>query len=241
MKPAFTAAAIAAATAISSSAFAQSPAAASQFLRTQTAFDIVVHLPYAEAAPLFGPEANAPGLANIGTQNFSIPSQPTTNKALSSPFITAPSPQSGSTRFSISKRVTSSTSTSSPTSWSQQSTCGSRPPIQTLPRFTSSTPAPRSPPKAMITSPPSPPPTNPPPTTGNNPSTATSPLASRRAVTPNQRDVVIPSDQRESRNPQLLFLARPKPACPSLPGDPSLRSGKVQAQSSIHPRHSLAE
>jgi hypothetical protein len=57
MKPIIaTAAAIAAATALGSSALGQSPAPAAQLLRTQTAFDIVVHLPYAEAAPLFGPE-----------------------------------------------------------------------------------------------------------------------------------------------------------------------------------------
>jgi len=34
----------------------QSTAPAPQLLRTQTAFDLVVRLPYAEAAPLFGPE-----------------------------------------------------------------------------------------------------------------------------------------------------------------------------------------
>lgn len=34
----------------------QSNAPTPQLLHTQTAFDIVVHLPYAEAAPLFGPE-----------------------------------------------------------------------------------------------------------------------------------------------------------------------------------------
>ncbi|HMG85452.1 MAG TPA: hypothetical protein VK574_06895 [Terracidiphilus sp.] len=45
---------IAAATAISASALAQPPSP--RLLRTQTAFDIVVNLPYAEAAPLFGPE-----------------------------------------------------------------------------------------------------------------------------------------------------------------------------------------
>jgi hypothetical protein len=60
MKPALTAAAIAAATAFSSSSLAQSPAVASRLLRTQTAFDIVVHLPYADAAPLFGPEGERP-------------------------------------------------------------------------------------------------------------------------------------------------------------------------------------
>jgi hypothetical protein len=47
---------ISATTALGASALAQSPAPAPQLMRTQTAFDIVVRLPYAEAAPLFGPE-----------------------------------------------------------------------------------------------------------------------------------------------------------------------------------------
>ena len=54
MKPAFT---IAAAAAIGVSALAQPPAApSSQLLRTETAFDLKVRLPYPDAAPLFGPE-----------------------------------------------------------------------------------------------------------------------------------------------------------------------------------------
>ena len=53
MKPAL---AISAATVFASCAFGQSAATTPQLLRTQTAFNIVVHLPYAEAAPLFGPE-----------------------------------------------------------------------------------------------------------------------------------------------------------------------------------------
>ena len=54
MKPALT---IAAAAAIGVSALAQSPAVpSSQLLRTETAFDLTVGLPYPEAAPLFGPE-----------------------------------------------------------------------------------------------------------------------------------------------------------------------------------------
>lgn len=48
--------AIPAAAVLAASAFGQSAALAPQLLHTQTAFDIVVHLPYAEAAPLFGPE-----------------------------------------------------------------------------------------------------------------------------------------------------------------------------------------
>ena len=46
---------IAAAAALTASALGQS-AAAPHLLRTQTAFDLSVRLPYSEAAPLFGPE-----------------------------------------------------------------------------------------------------------------------------------------------------------------------------------------
>ena len=53
MKPAI---AFAAAAALGTSALAQSSSSTSQLLRTQTAFDLTVNLPYAEAAPLFGPE-----------------------------------------------------------------------------------------------------------------------------------------------------------------------------------------
>ena len=53
MKPAI---ALAAAAALGTSALAQSSSSTSQLLRTQTAFDLTVNLPYAEAAPLFGPE-----------------------------------------------------------------------------------------------------------------------------------------------------------------------------------------
>ncbi len=66
-------AAVAAATAIGSSALAQSPAAASQLLRTQTAFDIVVHLPCAEAAPLFGPEGERPWAGKHWDPQFLYP------------------------------------------------------------------------------------------------------------------------------------------------------------------------
>src|SRR6185437_12141450 len=48
-----------AASVISSSPLAQSSAAPTQLLRTQSAFDIIVPLPYAEAAPLFGPEGES--------------------------------------------------------------------------------------------------------------------------------------------------------------------------------------
>src|SRR5690242_9641972 len=52
MKPAVL---LTAAAALSAPAFGQS-LPASQLLRTQTAFDLTIALPYTEAAPLFGPE-----------------------------------------------------------------------------------------------------------------------------------------------------------------------------------------
>jgi hypothetical protein len=57
MKPAFAGqvASFAAAAALSVSAPSQTTPSA-QLLRTQTAFDVTVNLPYTEAAPLFGPE-----------------------------------------------------------------------------------------------------------------------------------------------------------------------------------------
>src|SRR5579863_974051 len=76
MKPAFatTAAIITATTAIGASAFTQSPAP--QMLRTQTAFDLVVHLPYAEAAPLFGPEGERPWAGKHWDPHFLYPQPP---------------------------------------------------------------------------------------------------------------------------------------------------------------------
>ena len=53
MKPAI---ALAAAAALGTSALAQSSLSRAELLRTQTAFDLTVNLPYVEAAPLFGPE-----------------------------------------------------------------------------------------------------------------------------------------------------------------------------------------
>lgn len=44
-----------------------------QLLRTQTAFDIVVHLPYAEAAPLFGPEGERPWAGKHWDPQFIYP------------------------------------------------------------------------------------------------------------------------------------------------------------------------
>jgi len=73
MKPAFaaTAAALAAATAISATSLAQP--SSPQLLRTQTAFDLVVHLPYAEAARLFGPEGERPWAGNHWDPQFLYP------------------------------------------------------------------------------------------------------------------------------------------------------------------------
>lgn len=58
MKPAVIQAAACCATtaALGASALSQTAAPQSQLLRTQTAFDLTVHLPYAEATALFGPE-----------------------------------------------------------------------------------------------------------------------------------------------------------------------------------------
>jgi hypothetical protein len=62
---------ISATTAIAASALAQSPPP--HLLRTQTAFDIVVHLPYAEAAPLFGPEGERPWAGKHWDPQFLYP------------------------------------------------------------------------------------------------------------------------------------------------------------------------
>ena len=56
---------------ISASTLAQSPEP--HLLRTQTAFDIVVHLPYAEAAPLFGPEGERPWAGKHWNPQFLYP------------------------------------------------------------------------------------------------------------------------------------------------------------------------
>ena len=55
------------------SAIGQSSASAQQLLRTQTAFDIVVHLPYAETAPLFGPEGERPWAGKHWDPQFLYP------------------------------------------------------------------------------------------------------------------------------------------------------------------------
>lgn len=75
MKPAFaaTATAITAAAALGSSALGQSAAPKLQLLHTQTAFDIVVRLPYAEAAPLFGPEGERPWAGKNWDPQFLYP------------------------------------------------------------------------------------------------------------------------------------------------------------------------
>jgi hypothetical protein len=64
---AFTAAAV-----ISTSALGQSTPAP-QLARTQTAFDILVHLPYVEAAPLFGPEGERPWAGKQWNPQFLYP------------------------------------------------------------------------------------------------------------------------------------------------------------------------
>ncbi|MGA9587604.1 MAG: hypothetical protein WBQ95_19900, partial [Terracidiphilus sp.] len=75
MKPAIaaTAAVITVAAAIAAAALGQSPAPFAQLLRTQTAFDIVVHLPYTEAAPLFGPEGERPWAGKHWDPQFLYP------------------------------------------------------------------------------------------------------------------------------------------------------------------------
>jgi hypothetical protein len=65
---------IAAAGALSASALAQS--AKPQLLRTQTAFDISVNLPYAEAAPLFGPEGERAWAGKHWNPQFLYPQTP---------------------------------------------------------------------------------------------------------------------------------------------------------------------
>ena len=75
MKPAIAsqAATCIAAAALGASACAQSAAPAPQILRTQTAFDLVVHLPYNQAAPLFGPEGERPWAGKHWNPQFLYP------------------------------------------------------------------------------------------------------------------------------------------------------------------------
>jgi len=72
MKPAI-ATVITGAAAIAASALGQSAAHASQLLRTQTAFDIIMRLPYTEAAPLFGPEGERPWAGKHWDPQFLYP------------------------------------------------------------------------------------------------------------------------------------------------------------------------
>ncbi len=58
---------------LAASALGQSPASSPQLLRTQTAFDLVVHLPYAEAAPLFGPQGERPWAGKHWNPQFLYP------------------------------------------------------------------------------------------------------------------------------------------------------------------------
>jgi hypothetical protein len=75
MKPAIavTAAVITGATALAASALGQSATPSVQLLHTQTAFDIVVRLPYAETAPLFGPEGERPWAGKHWDPQFLYP------------------------------------------------------------------------------------------------------------------------------------------------------------------------
>ena len=61
----------AAAAALGVSALGQS--SSPQLLRTQTAFDLAVRLPYAEAAPLFGPEGERPWAGKHWDPQFLYP------------------------------------------------------------------------------------------------------------------------------------------------------------------------
>ena len=128
-----TAAVIAGAAAIAASALGQSAAPSTQLLRTQTAFDIVVHLPYAETAPLFGPEGERPWAGKHWDPQFLYPQPAHDEQGAVLRSITVLSPPCGSTHSSISKLATFSTSTSFPTSWSQPSTSDLRPPTRPPP------------------------------------------------------------------------------------------------------------
>jgi hypothetical protein len=74
MKPPPLAIQIAAAAVLGTSALAQS--AKPQLLRTQTAFDLSVNLPYAEAAPLFGPEGERAWAGKHWDPHFLYPQTP---------------------------------------------------------------------------------------------------------------------------------------------------------------------
>jgi hypothetical protein len=73
MKPPLAVQIVAAAT-LSASALAQS--AGPQLLRTQTAFDLTVNLPYSEAAPLFGPEGERAWAGKHWNPRFLYPQTP---------------------------------------------------------------------------------------------------------------------------------------------------------------------
>ena len=62
---------ITAAAALGALALGQS--GANQLLRTETAFDLTVKLPYAEAAPLFGPEGERPWAGTHWNPQFLYP------------------------------------------------------------------------------------------------------------------------------------------------------------------------
>ena len=129
MKPAISAtAAVITVAAARCRSLGQSPAPLAQLLRTQTAFDIVVHLPYAEAAPLFGPEGERPWAGKHWDPQFLYP-QPAHDEQ-GAVFTVHHGPVTAvwvNTLFDLEARHFN-TSTSSPTSWSPPSTSASRPP-----------------------------------------------------------------------------------------------------------------
>jgi hypothetical protein len=67
---------MAAATGIGVSAFGQAAIKPNQPLRLQTSFDLVVHAPYAETAPLFGPEGERAWAGKYWNPQFVYPSSP---------------------------------------------------------------------------------------------------------------------------------------------------------------------
>ncbi len=80
------------------------PAAPEPLLHIRTAFDLVVHLPYEKAAPLFGPEGERAWAGKHWDPKFIYPQPAKTSKAQSLPSSTAHSAPSGSTHSSISPK-----------------------------------------------------------------------------------------------------------------------------------------
>jgi hypothetical protein len=73
-------------TAHAATVYAQVPTAQSEpLMHAETAFSLVVHLPYSETAPLFGPEGERAWGGNIGTPSSFTRSPQAMSRALSSP------------------------------------------------------------------------------------------------------------------------------------------------------------